>query len=310
MNISSPPPPPYGPGDAATSYWVSSDFTTTDESAVASAGVEGTAILARLTKMKWLESKKVDPRESLLYLLCEQDLTLYIGTLKEKGIEDLDGHDITAYIKALNYTYPEHFLSKGKLRSLAWINLADPFTFYALYSWFRYIACGKETHLPMIGAWYLPGLRLGLTPFGPQVFLENFFVRNRIPLYAYFSAGNHANNTYLGAGVYAPSLWRVWKWSIGARVDLWRQPKLLLQPGSVPIDEIDFSQKPSAEDPLYPSSEQHAMRFGASGSLTGVYHANKECGYEVELGYKAQGFLPGYSLYAFPTVRISFLWKF
>jgi hypothetical protein len=52
------------------------------------------------------------------------------------------------------------------------------------------------------------------------------------------------------------------------------------------------------------------MRFGAAGSLISTYQATKVCGYEIELGYKSKGFLPGYSLWAFPTVRLNFNFVF
>jgi len=298
-------PPPYGPGGAATYFSISPNFTTTEGSAVSSGGVEGTAILAWITKLKWLESGRIDPRQSILYLLSQQDLTLYISTLKSKDISSLAGHDINSYIETLNYTYPEHILSRGRLRSLSWINLADPFTFYSIWAWFHYLSSGKESKIPMIGSLYLPSLRLGLTPFGPEVFFENFFSRSRIPLYVYVKGGKHSGNAYMGVGVFAPQLWSLYRWKFGLRGDLWRQPKLLLQQGRIPFEEIDFNQKPNASAPLYSPSEQHEKRFGASGSLITAFKGSERCLYEMELGYKSQGFLPGYSLFAYPTLRLS-----
>lgn len=298
-------PPPYGSGGGATSYKIGENFTTTQESAIAIAGVEATAILAQLTKLKWLEAARIDPRQSLLYLLSQHDLNLYIGMLKVKD-DDLSGHDIHGYLKALNETYPDNILSKGRLRSLSWINLADPFTFYAIYSWFHYLSSGKETKIPMIASYYLPGLRLGLTPFGPEVFFENYFFYQPYPIYGYVKGGHHAKNKYYGMGLFASRIWLLNRWSFGFRIDLWKQPKLLLSPGSVPFFEIDFDQAPSADDPLYSSSERHASHYGAAGSILISIKASKRCGFEGEFGYKTQGFLPGYSLYAAPTVRLAF----
>ncbi len=303
-------PPPYGPGGAATGYSVSEKFTTTEDTAVSSAGVEATAILALITKLKWISSGTIDPRELFLYFFSEQDLTLYVSSLKLKDVRGQSGHDMNSYIQSLNYTYTDHFLSRGRLRTLSLINFADPFTFFTVYSLFYYFSTGKEAPLPMIASCYLPGLRLGLTPFGPEVFLENFFSLNQIPLYVYLKGGNHSDNTYLGAGFYAPRIYAVNNFFFGLRCDLWRQPKLLLQPGNIPFFDIDFSLKPNPNNPLYPYSEQHAMRFGAAGSLITSYLWDQKYGYEAELGYKAQGFLPGYSLFAYPTVRLSFCMVF
>ncbi len=298
-------PIPYGPGGAATYYNIGSSMTTTEETSIAMAGVESTAILAILTKFKWLESHRIDPRQTLLYLFSQHDLNLYIGSLKVKDDTDLNGHDIHSYIKTLNYTYTNHFLNSGRLRSLSWINLADPFTFYSIYSWFRYISCGKETRIPMISVYkmgYLPTIRLGLTPFGPEVFVENFLLQGKRPIYFYLKGGRHSDNSYQGLGIYAPRLWAKKGWFFGLRLDSWRQPKLLLEPGNVPFEEINFDIKPNPNDPLYPYSEQHDMQMGAAGSFLIAYSARS--GFEAELGYKSIGFLPGYSLRASPTVRL------
>lgn len=297
-------PIPYGDGGGSTSYSVSNSLTTTEETSIAMAGVESTAILALLTKFKWLEANRIDPRQSVLYLLNQNDLNLYIGSLKTTD-DDLDGHDIHMYIKTLNYTYTNNFISKGRLRSLSWINLADPFTFYSIFSWFHYVASGKETRIPMIPIYdwgYLPNARLGLTPFGPEVFIENYLLKGNKPIYFYLKAGDHSQNLYWGLGCYVPKMWEWKKWLLGFRLDGWRQPRLLLQPGSTPFLEIDFDEQPNKTDPLYPYSEQHKMAFGWGGSLIFGYHGRS--GFEAELGLKSQGFLPGYSLRSMPTARL------
>lgn len=297
-------PPPYGWGGAETRYNIDDSLTTTEETSIAMGGVESTAILAQLTKFKWLESHAIDPRQTVLYLLSQHDLNLYIGSLDIED-EHLDGHDIQMYIKSLNYTYTNHFISGARLRSLSWINFGDPFTFYSIYAWFRYIACGKETHIPMIPIYdtgYLPGIRLGLTPFGPEFFFENYLLKGKKPVYFYVKGGSHSDNRYGGLGFYAPRIWSIRKWFIGFRLDAWRQPKLLLQEGRIPFTEIDFHESPNKANPLYPYSQQHAMRNGAAGSMIIAYH--NRSGFEMELGYKSQGFLPGYSLRASPTARL------
>lgn len=297
-------PPPYGEGGAATSYDIGPDLTTTEETSIAMGGVESTAILALQTKLKWLEAHRIDPRQSVLYLLGQHDLNLYIGTLKILD-DDQDGHDIQMYIKSLNYTYTNNFISGARLRSLSWINLGDPFTFYAIFSWFHYFWSGRETRIPMIpvyGYGYLPNVRLGLTPFGPEFFVENYLLKGKDPIYFYVKGGRHSQNRYGGIGFYVPRMWRIGKWLIGCRFDAWRQPKLLLEPGNVPFMDINFHEKPNKNDPLYPYSEQHAMRVGWGGSL--IFGYQSRSGFEVELGYKSQGFLPGYALRASPTARL------
>lgn len=298
-------PPPYGEGGGATSYEASSSLTTTQQTAISQAGVDATAILALLTKLKWMQASRIDPRQALLYVLAQQDLNIYIDTLKALDDEDLDGHDIHSYLLCLNQTYPDNILSKGRLRSLSWICLADPFTFYAAFSWFLYLSSGEETSIPMIGSCYLFDLRLGLSPFGPELFFENYLAWDKRPIYFYAKGGRHAKNGYYGIGAYVPFLYRLEKGSFGFRLDLWRQPKLLLFPGALPFLSIDFDQRPSTENPLYPARERHAMRWGGGASLIAAYRGPCGAGGEAELGYKTEGFLPGYSLKASPVVRLA-----
>src|SRR5207245_4171361 len=123
---------------------------------------------------------------------------------------------------SLSFTYTNNFLSVARLRSLSWINLGDPFTLYSIYAWFHYIASGKETRIPMIpifGLGYLPSVRLGLTPFGPEFFIENYLLDGKRPIYFYIKGGRHSQNRYGGLGFYAPRIWSRKKWFVGFRCD-------------------------------------------------------------------------------------------
>jgi hypothetical protein len=187
------------------------------------------------------------------------------------------------------------------------MNLADPFTYYAVYAWLNYVSSGAETSIPMIpigSCGYLPGFRLGLTPFGPEYFFENFLLCKNQPYYFYLKAGWLSGNTYFGAGFYAEKIVTWNRWSIGARVDLWRQPKLLEHQGNTPFIELNLQKKPNPEDPLYPLSEQHAKHVGMGLSVIGSWKLSGKSGLEAELGYKSNGFVPGESLFAFPIARI------
>lgn len=308
-------PPPYGEGGAATSYMLTKRFTCMEESAVSSAGIEATAILANEAKWIWLTNKILDARQSMLYLLSQHDIAFYISSIKivrSHAEEDFTGHDIDAYLRFLNLTYPDKHLSSSRLRSLAWIGLLDPFSVYAIWSWFHYLASGRNTKMPMIPTWsagYLFSARLGLTPFGPEYFVENYFSGKKGgAYYFYLKAGRHAYNNYFGVGMFAPVIWRVGRWDLGMRFDAWRQPKLLLQPGSIPFSDIPA--KGSLSEPLYSYSERHQMKNGFALSALASWRWNEICGFEGELGGKMRGFLPGYSLFGSPTVRGGFYARF
>ncbi len=306
-------PPPYGGGGGATAYAVTNRFTSMEETALSEAGVEGTAVLANEAKWTWLNNRILDARQSFLYLFSQHDIAFYIGSLKmvRKGSES-SGHDINDYLHWLNLTYPEKHLSSSRLRSLSWIGLLDPFTFYSIWSIFHYIASGRNTKIPMIRTWsagYLFSARLGLTPFGPEYFVENYLAGKKGGVYYfYLKAGRHAYNNYFGLGMFSPSIWRFGKWDIGLRFDAWRQPKLLLAPGSIPFSEIPA--KGSLSTPLYPYSQRHTIKNGFALSALIFWGWNEWCGFEGEFGGKTRGFLPGYSLFGAPTVRGGFYARF
>lgn len=305
-------PPPYGPGNAATSFRFNpSRMTTTEFTCIAMAGIEAQLILANQVKLQWMERKKIDPRQTILYLVSMYALNLY-GSHDTLDADDLEGHDLYEYVQFLNLTYPQSFLSVSSLRSLSWVNLADPFTYYSLFAAFRYLSSGKETSIPMIpirNYGYLFGAHLGLTPFGPEYFIDNFLVKGKDPIYFYLKAGKHTPNTYFGLGCFVPRLWNLGDVSLGVRFDAWKQPKLLLGEGSSPLTEIDFREPPE-DFLLYTKKEQQSTSFGTAASAIAAYRPKPYIGFQMELGYKTKGFLPGYSLYASPVIRASYLATF
>ena len=299
-------PPPYGPGGGVTSYGIKKKITTMELACIASGGVESTAILANLTKFKWLSSRKLDSNQAILYFLSQQDLTQYISSLKDLRTHpniDPTGHDINSWLFWINATYPNAHLSSSYLNTLSLINFLDPFSFYAIWACLHYIASGRDTKIPMIpffGAGYLFSSRLGLAPYGPEIFFENYFAANGRVFYGYLKGGGHAGNNYFGAGTFIPNVWHKDPITFGVRCDLWHQPKLLLQPGAIPVFNID---REMPLHPIYSSSELHEMSFGGAFSMLLAWSWTEVFGAEIELGGKTQGFLPGYSLVASPTVR-------
>ncbi len=299
-------PPPYGYGGGSTSYRIGNNVSAMEESAISSAGVEATAILANLTKFKWLQPRKIDAKQSVLYLFAQHDLSLYIGSLNLVDLpndEKDSSHDIKSYLAWLNFTYPQDHLSQGRLKTLSWVNILDPFTVYSAFAWIKYLSSGLDADIPMIPigeAGYLPGARLGLTPFGPEIFLENYVSLDGHFFYGYLKAGNHADNTYFGLGVFCPFLFELERWNVGIRFDAWRQPRLLFSPGVYPWIQ---TEKPRPAHPIYSEDRLREMDLGAAGSIVLEKHWKANIGIELEFGAKTQGFLPGNSLWPAPILR-------
>lgn len=301
-------PPPYGNGSASTSFsFKPREITTTQLSCIAMAGFEAQSILAMQTRWKWMESAKVDPKQAALYLVSLYAVSLY-QKVDALHADSISGHDLVEYTTFLNHTYTEGFLSVGAIQSLSWINLIDPFTYYAVFAWGRYLFWGKETPLPMIpigNYGYLFNIQMGLSPFGVEYFSYHYLVKKERPYSFYLKGGVHAQNTYFGLGCFAPSLWKWNHFSLGFRFDAWRQPELLLFKGEVPLIYVDFRAPPEEIEPIYSEEKQHSQQYGVAASAIASYKVSSFFGLQGELGYKTSGFLPGYSLYASPVVRVA-----
>lgn len=300
---------------AATYYKPTHRLTTSLQTTIASGGVEGTAILANRLRLKWLASGHIDGREATLYTQSQQDITNYTLSMKILG-PDHEGHDISMYIYFLNATYrPYGHLTKKQLEKWVLINYLDPFTYFAYISWFKFISSGTPFNLPMIpiGDYkYMPSVRLGLAPFGPEYFLENFLVKDGKPIYFYIKGGSFAKNNYFGFGIEQPYLFH-WKgFDIGYRLDAWRQPHVLFKKGELNAEQV-FELK-SQNEPvpqLYSSSTLHKQSLGISlYAIIQKQIKESHFYYFFEPGFKTKGFLPGEALRAAPIVRLGFSIQF
>lgn len=289
-------PPPYGPGGGVTSYNITEALTTTDELTITSAGVEATAIMAGELKKKWLLDDQIDARQAMLYLYSEHDLTQYVLGLENPATDPMSSNDMQGYIYWLNATYPDANLTEGELKTRVLINFLDPMTFYSIFSWFKYIGTGETTGIPMIptfGAKWLPNFRLGLTPFGPETFLETYIKYKKSLTYFYIKGGNFASNHYYGVGIENKSLWRFDNMTIGLRFDGWRQP---------PYAKYTVA---SALEGMPSPVRTGGSSYGMALQATSYYPINNSSVLLfLTVGAKTSGFLPGESLYTAPILRI------
>lgn len=291
---------------AVTSYDITENLTTSQECAISIAGVEASAILASRMKMKLLERGKIDGREASLYINSQQDITNYVFSLEKKPLEPTPGgHDINNYLYFLQATYHNGSLTKKKLKSMAFVTLLDPFTYYSLCAWFKFIIDGEKFDIPMIPIGkcsYLFAFRLGLAPFGPEFFLENYLVdAQKRPIYFYLKGSKYAGNGYLGAGVEQPFMYKNDEgFSLGYRLDVFYQPKVIFKKGVLQVYELESEEdyRPvSTLPPIYTSATLHKKRLGAALSLIFEKEIKKSgCLIYFEPGFKSKGFLPGQAL--------------
>ncbi len=279
-------PPPYGPGGGHTQYsFLLQDTSVFQLSGIKSGGVEATSILANRVRLQWLKEQTISPAQASLYRHAQEDIFDYV-----LNTHHADGGDIYKYVELLNRTYGEKFTIHDLKKQVYW-NLLDPFIYYSWYSDFTYILKGTKTSIPMIpiGSYkYLPAFRMGLTPFGPEHYLENFLVKGDAPIYFYLRNGSFASNRYMGFGVEDPYVWKFDTWSLGFRADVWLQP-------AVSFNSTRYSATQFAQ-PSWKPVHIKDSRLGTSLSLICQKELWENGSMFLQVGGKSQGYVPGEEL--------------
>lgn len=237
-------PPPYGRGNGSASGYTARDRRTTrhERITVFMGGSEANTLLSNSIRSRWLHRGRANTRELALYLYSSLDLTGYILRTRDSSRNDTgrDGanNDILNYLKDVNglegHTNPDTYeLTLEQLRTLSLIRFLDPTVIWALYAYgTSYLLQGaSESSLPMLRAGrvgYLPFIRLGLTPFGPAVHLENLFVASGRVLNVHLRYGIPSFHRFGGIGISCDRFVIHRGITISPRVEVWHQPALFL----------------------------------------------------------------------------------
>jgi hypothetical protein len=231
------PFPPYGRGDGSTAFNYADDQPSSIDGdlSMTIAGVESNSILSRRLAFRWLQRGKINYRETILYTMSSNDLTEYLWQTKLSKTH-VEGNDMLAYEMQVNqregFLDPsEYKLRVNDLAKQALIIGLDPFQYFSLYALFKsYLYSGEESfEFPMIelGRFkYLPSFRMGLTPFGSEIFLDNLLVRSDKVVDVYFRYGIPTFHRFWGLGFYGMNLFKATRFSFDAGVDLWNQPAI------------------------------------------------------------------------------------
>lgn len=285
------------PYEGGTFFQLDPSFKVGELLAVDVAGLEAEAILARRVKLHWISKGSIDGRLSTLYTGAEQSLFWYTLLTKgqiDGGEEIAEGNDVKAYIDLLNAYYPDSDLTIGDLTRIAFINWADPMTFYAYFSWIYYVSLGKSWTFPMIRITdkikYLPNALIGYAPYGVEGYFENFFSIEGRPLYIYFKGGKRS----FGFGSEYHYLLTSSKGALGGKFDVWNQNRFLT---SATIEDL-------AEGKDISSPALNTRTWGMAASLISRFYVSTNFGFFAELGGKTAGYLPGYSLSGGLVLRV------
>ena len=262
-------------------------LTLNEKIALDAAGMEGTGILARRIRDYWLASKFMDPREAHLYLLTALDQPLYaLSTHKEpNGLRS--SNDISSYVAQINQWYGHHVLSVRQLRQLALFDFLDPYLYYSIYSMGLYVfdgaKCWKYPMIPIGDYQYLPGFRVALAPYGPEVQFVNYIRSLENTLQARFRYGHTDQRRSWGIGLEATRLWSSDLINIDGKLEIWNQPRLFKA-----------------------TAGEATTKLGAGlwGTLRWCVFSRVELLGQV--GYKSSGYVPAEPLKSGPIFRAGF----
>ncbi len=267
-------PPPFQLETPSVNYEPIIHRTAQEQIAMIISGVEANAIFSEKMHRNVLLRETINYHDALLYIYANNDLTGYVTF----GINL--GGDVNAYLNALNDYYSEGELKKEKLFRYGVLGiLFDPVNYYAFASIFNYGWRGQsDTNIPFIfldeRVKFLPKIGFILSPFGPEVYLDN-----------YLKIGDQIYSLYMGQSdkTFA-KFWRVKGqfWNVplatnlylGGQLQLWQQPDLTLW-----------------------GDRQNTTVEGFGGAFIGRLNYDWQqaplLGLMLEAGYKSGGFMQG-----------------
>lgn len=287
-------PPPYGNGGGEASISLEGNVISDHEIlSIWSGGIESQPLIGRRLAERWMATGRMHYRDASLYFWSWQILYTYVNDSEEDLTAIPDENDPQAYVRILNNHEGFTDLSNlpftvSDLKASMRMSMANPFLLYSIYVQLKtYLWDGKSTStfpaIPLWGVEYLPLLRTGLTPFGPEYHLENYLrIGDRVALLDIRKGDQTFYRSWGGFGAVVQNIYQDESYSLDAGMETWKQPAL------------EFGPQPSIAD---------GGGWGTAGWLRGYYNfesGSVHLSWLGEIGYKSVGFLEGYPLDAGP----------
>jgi len=299
----------------ATRYEATPNLTSSQMLTIGIAGLEADSILANRIRSRWMRNGRMDSRLATLYAISATSLIGYsLSVHKTPTSMPTNGNDISGYLFLLNSTYPNGHVNYKSLRNFSLLGLLDPFLLYSLYCGSDYAIYGTSIPIPMLeigSVKYLPVARATLTPFGLQGILENYLLSGTSQTCAHLRWGQNGPNSYYGLGVENQKVYECAFATLGLRLDIWHQPKVLFKNGALSAVELMELPKNTPVPQLYPDKVLNEKEFGVLASVIGtIGKASWPTRPYYELGYKTKGYIPGEALRQAPIIRLGLAGNF
>jgi len=199
-------------------------------------GSEANHVLALELLFKNFKNLSLGSRTYGLFCTSYNDLTSYIlGTFFSEAARNVSGNDIVSYIEDINCKHNTDGIDIDKLMKGSLVFLCNPILYISLWAQLDYLFTGKDTftipHLKLAHINYMPLIRMGLTPFGPTYYLENYIGHGNKTFLVSISGGHSPYYTrgYGGIQLQTARLWTYKNYGLDVIGNLWCQPKLQLK---------------------------------------------------------------------------------
>ena len=282
-------PPPYGDGEAFTSFFGEFPSSPLANLNVSASGIEAQHVLADAVADRAASRGRIHYREAWLYFESRLTGITYILSASPRSSP---GHDIADFLDGFHDACisPCEPITRLTLQRRALFALADPLLYYSLYGFASsYIGGGNPTGpMPLLpvggGMRLLPSIGFAIAPYGTEwtarLLFQHPTVRqsgvllNRIM----FRIGDTGAGTTWAAGLRGMDVARFRGLRIDVNADVWRQPPLL---AGVTSDPQHTGGGATATVVLpFP-------RFLWPPWVNGIH---------VTAGYKSEGYVPGEQL--------------
>ncbi len=239
------------------------------------AGNEANSILANEIIIKNFTIGYLGPKSYNLFFKAFTNLLGYLVVTSEENA----GDDIQAYLKTINYKY--RYQQKTSLRDLRLSSLVfwlNPILYTSIYSFYAYLFAGKQhVAIPQLNfnnIHYMPVVRMGLTPFGVNYYVDNYISLGQRTFLLGINAGKSPfySNVYSGANFRTQNLLIYQRYGLDITGNVWHQPALY-------FDNYDAIK-----------DKNH---LGGLLGITNTFNIAKNFGINLSLFYKSQGFIEG-----------------
>jgi hypothetical protein len=286
-------PPPYGSGNAATSFEdaVLRNASRADRLAIDTAGIEAQNVLADDIALQALARGSFSYRSAWLYAQSRVAGLLYIRSVSPQSEP---GHDVAAFLSDFNDGCVPPVctpLESQSLKRRALLMLADPMLAFSAYAFAAaYLVQGRpNSPVPMIplprGYGYLPSVGFAMTPYGTEWTTEHYIRAGSQLTKVSLRFGDKGAAKPWGLGVRANGIAVRDRVGIDLTADVWRQPPIGASATTAALATGGLAE---ATVHVAIGNAPRAPRFALLG----------------QFGYKSGGFVPGERLRGGALVRV------